>query len=336
MRLPMIAVASLALALSTGCGDDGEDRPLSLRETLREAQVAFAAKDVDGLCALLTRHSKQVVGHAAHNTRPVECHKDARNYLRWIKPYPNGGRARVSRVTRTSEDRAVLHVRVPGDGTIAVPAAREGDAWKLDLFEAGLSRIQFRGKPGEERFKPPAVVPPAPTPAEGIRVRDAASRRPCPPVRLDRFPMLTGGCLLEPVKRTLDLSLETAFGVMPFERCGIVYQLRVDRRGRAWVAEFGIDGGSTCFDVMQCWDDQSLKVPWQATVRRRSGGAGYRLAIENVCLDTCLGRFTGRWDLALTKRPRGWRLHAESAVGSTGWRIDGPLESTRRGFVIDG
>ncbi len=323
----------LAVVGSTGvisCGADDQPSP-TIREVIRAGTDAFAARDADALCDNLSRKAQLVIGHAAHGTRPLDCRSDVRNYFKWIVPHEKG-RAWVTAVTKPERERAIATIDLPGESTVEMPLHREDGRWKLDgLFDATLSRIQLKSTPAEDRLMPVEVKPDRSAPSgRGGAVMDAASRSgggPCPPVGLDRFPVLTGGCVLEVDEARFNMSLETAFGTMDFADCELDFDLVVDSRAQAWLSGLVITGPSPCLDAMPCRNRAFDIIPWPASVLREPGGR-LRLEIGNVCLDTCVGRFVGSLQAGMSKERHGWRLRfAQAMVGATGWVMGGTADA---------
>jgi hypothetical protein len=342
MRSAAAAIAWVGLAVAAlgglaACGDDPRDP----RATVEEAQAAFAEKDGERLCALLSKRAARVMGHAAH-AKPTTCERDIRRYLKWMRPHgPKQGTAppRIARVA-VGDDRAAATVRQPNGAVVSVPLVEEGGEWKVDgLFEASLSRIQVRGddSPAEDRLTP--VDPPVPAPVAGDALRIAAAgggSGRCRPVRTADFPRLAGGCAIDvEAADGLDISVLSAFGVMPFSRCGVSFVIRTAGTGDAWIEDLSVTGGSPCFDALPCLDREREKIPWRGRLRQRDGQL--ELSVADACIDTCLGRFVGPWTVALSETRRGWRVRADEAmVGATGWRFDGALESPRKAFTVAG
>lgn len=281
-----------------------------------------------------------VIGHAAHAGLPLECRKDVEPFIEWVTPYRNGVEAEVVSVAKDPGGGAVGRVRLPGGSVVSVSFSRHGGEWKLDgLYDSGLSRIQVRSTPREDRYLLEAGDVPVIDGDTGVAVRPVSGRsagaRGCPRFDMSEFPAVDGGCRIDVEGEAMALSVGTPFGVLRFGDCALSYTAHVDGSGRAWLMEVAFVGPSPCLDVMACWDTDGERVPWAGRIVR-TGGDSLRMEIEDACLDTCIGRFVGDWGVAMVERRDGWRLHArDEMVGTSGWRFDGVLRSHGRRIAVD-
>jgi hypothetical protein len=328
----VVVGAILGLALAS-CSAE-QSRP-GARAVLQDALAAFADRDEKRLCDSLSSKARLVIGHAAHNARPLDCVEDVTGYLSEIEPYAPGFDVRAVDVRSPAAGRAVADVRLPGGALVTMPLREEDGRWKLDgLFDGGLSRIQLRGEPGVKRLmRLPDSPPPVKTDGS-VNVR-GADGKPCPPLDDGSFPTIEGGCITHVEGKRLRMLLETPFGVMHFDDCDMTFDLHVDGAGRAWLVDMSLFGGLTCFDVMPCLGPINEKIPWQGRIERSAAGS-LRLRVPKVCLDTCIGRFEGGWDIALAKGGHGWRLRSRSMVGTSGWRLDGAFQARGKPIAIAG
>jgi hypothetical protein len=320
--IAMVGGCTLALV---SCNSGSEQQPASVRGSLDAALTAFARGDAAQLCDSLSGKAHAVIGRAMHGLPPLECVRDVRPFLKNMGRYRGG--ATVIDVARQGPDHATVRLRLPDRTPATIPFSRVDGRWKLDgLFDASLSRIQLRGTPREETV----MLERRPTPVRrgGVVVRDltAPGSPRCPAIGVARFPVLSGGCLMTVGQESARLSLRTAFGAMRFAECDLFYDVRLDGSGGGWVEDIGITGGDPCFDVLSCWDREREKVPWPAQLERY-GRQQIRLRIDDVCLDTCVGRFEGRWDVEMVERANGWRLRSASTIGTSGWSFDGSVAS---------
>ena len=331
--------ATTAVVLS-GCGGlaslscgGGSEQPATVRATLAEALAAFERRDAGELCDSLSTKAREVIGHAMHAGAPLECVRDVKPFLSLVGRYRS--EATIAGSTRRGPGRAVARLRLPDGAVVTIPLSREDGRWRLDgLFDASLSRIQVRGTPREASRA--LERPPGPLEPGGVVVRDLTSPRGprCPATSTARYPKVTGGCLVTTAQETVRLSLRTAFGAMRFAECEVSYDVRVDGSGRGWIVNIAVAGRNPCFDALPCWDREDRQVPWRARIERDDGGR-LRLRVRDACLDTCVGRFEGRWEIAMTERRRSWRLRSASMVGTSGWRFDGGVTSDGKRIAIE-
>lgn len=327
MVVAMLAVAVGTLAASA-CGDD--ERGPGVAATLRSALDRFEERDRQGLCELLSADAKLVIGSAVH-LQPTTCERDVGRFFKWLEPY--GEQARrpvVTKVTTEGPDRARATVRLADGALVTAPFSREDGTWKLDgLLDATLSRIQARNTPREKGRLLAVSDVPRPAVAGTTSVEHGPGRGAfCPRVDDDRLPAVGGGCLVNLAGKRLTLSAVSPFGRMAFAECDIELDLRVGGDGRGWIATPTIDGRNPCFDAAPCFSKQERGMPWPARIDYRQGKM--ELAVD-VCLDTCVGRFEGRWKLDFVKLGTGWRARSEQGmVGTSGWRFDGVLNTPAR------
>jgi hypothetical protein len=312
----------LVLLTLPACGDG--PRPADVGETLRSALSHFRDGDTTRLCDLLSDRAARVIGTAAH-AQPTSCRKDVRRYLKWLKPYSRGaGRTSVLAVAG-DEGRARARMRLPSGETVTASFVEENGRWKMDgLFDATLSTVQARGTPAEARLIAAATRSRPYGGSSSVTVRRGRAPRACPPLTI-RWPIVTGGCTVELDGKKLQLSVVGPFGEMAFARCNVSFDLHLDGTGRGWIMGVNGEGGGPCFDVMPCQASLSAMIPWRARIDSRKGDLRLRM---DACLDTCVGRFAGEWDLDLVRRRGGWSARARQAMlGTSGWRFDGELRS---------
>jgi hypothetical protein len=172
---------------------------------------------------------------------------------------------------------------------------------------------------------------------EVVRAVDGRSV-PCPALGRSRSGEPTGGCLVRGTSQEMGFYVLTVVEEMWFSRCYVSFELRVDGRGRTALSDLGVGGRSPCNDVLACYRGDGEAAdrparPWRGRVVSDEGGLAVRLG---ACLDTCMGRFGGRLDVALRQSRDGWRATARDApVGTSGWRFDGGWElATPPGFDV--
>ncbi|MEX1141496.1 MAG: nuclear transport factor 2 family protein [Thermoleophilaceae bacterium] len=305
----VVAVAALALC-GGGCSDAGGDPEAEIRAALETVRTAFAAGDLDTVCALLARSAVREVGSIGHSS-PTDCWADASTLA---------DRMASVRV-RAAEPPRIAAVQVAGDRATAITVmgrgsktrvrlARENGRWKLaTLFGSGG---------GEGRA--------------GVgRGRDSATAR-CGPVTV-RGRSVRGGCAATATARDIDFTLLSVLGASAFARCGVRMDLHADGRGRVWAANVDTDKDRfPCNDIAPCSGRPGVGAlpssgpPWRGRVR----GSGARMRLElDVCLDTCIGRFEGRTRLRLVPAGRRWAMWVRGAVGLSGLELEGEWELDR-------
>ncbi len=321
IALPL-AAGALAVGLTGACGGTPQQE---IETAFERAASAFRQADADKLCRSLSPEGRLLVGTAAHGKRPVDCPRDIRKFLATTKPYRVPAQPQVIGTSETGDGRATAEIRVGRRTVVTLPFSDEHGSWKLDgLYDAGLSALQAIGEPEARGL----VVDPAPKPADSgdVTVQDRRAR-PCPDVAMDAedYPIVSGGCVLELSPSEVSMSVWSPFGVIPYGDCELSFDLHLDSSGRAWVADFLVGGRQPCVDTVPCVATGHRTIPWAASIE--PAGDGLRLRVDDVCLDTCMGRFEGRWDIAMSAAPRGWRLRFDSMLGTSGWRTVGTVAS---------
>lgn len=333
MSRRLASLAMLAAVALASCGAEREAPALTLRETLSRAVAAATDGDVATLCELLSREGKVVIGHAQHGSFPLECREDVRNFTDSLRPYGNGRKPQLFDLDRTGVDSAVARYVLPDRMVVTARLSREDGTWRLDgLFDAPISQIQTKSAgdgsgdrrlPTERELALPDGVPPALAPGPRATSWRSAAGRQCPRVDVSRFPRITGGCVVELAGAGQRFTLQTPFGFMPFARCRISYDLHFEGDGGTWIAGFEIEGDSPCLDIVPCEGREQVAVPWRARIGGPVVDEGSSRLTAMACLDSCLGRFEGRWDVALTTAGNAWRASSRGLIGTSGLRIDG-------------
>ncbi len=334
MPLAALAIVAVLALLPTACGDDPQPE---IEAVFDRAATAFADRDARTLCRLLSPRGKLLVGSSGHEERPLNCRQDVRRFIDATLPYRAGPRPEIVDVAETDDGRASAHVRLPSGATVTLPFTESsGGDWQLDgFFDASLSLLQAVNYPEANRL---TVAPdPAPPDADNVTVRDGrTSRRPCPNVIMDanEYPLVSGGCVLEVKAEAIGMSVWGPFGVLPYGDCEVSYALHVDSAGRAWLTDFLVMGRNPCVDTVACYDRDKQNIPWAATITR-TGDDRLRIRLDDICLDTCMGRFRGRWDMELVQQPQGTTVRFASTLGSTGWTSRGAVTSANQPLRVD-
>ncbi len=163
--------------------------------------------------------------------------------------------------------------------------------------------------------------------------------QPCPRVERVGGGQVKGGCIVRVIQDPIVyMSVLSMVGVAPFAPCGFRFEMRVDARGRFAIDDARITGISPCNDVRPCFGESyEDTVPWRGRLERGDGGS--LVARIGMCLDTCMGRFSGPVELGLKRQAEGWRMTADRAtVGTSGWELDGEWKVDAHGvdFGIGG
>jgi hypothetical protein len=154
----------------------------------------------------------------------------------------------------------------------------------------------------------------------------ASTARPCSDPNPRAYPKVTGGCVARARAAKVAIIVRTAFGDLPFATCTVHYALHIDRSGRTWIHDLDILGPSPCNDAVGCWEDDDEyrgELPWRGRIETIADGR-LRHRTE-ACLDTCMGRFEGRFTTILAPAARGWRARPSGSamIGTSGWKLDG-------------
>jgi hypothetical protein len=314
------------------------ESPHPVTSDIKKLRRAFLADDIPGICKYMTSSAKRSAGIAVHS-QPTTCERDVRKLFKTIEKgggFEHEGGPRVTGMTLDPGGRARVLMAL-GQQLIEAPMAKTGGEWKLDSFfgtrTADATRFvkQVRQRPF------PAAVPADALGDTTVKVRDAAGK-PCPELSDKQFPQLSGGCEIHAASdQPLDLSVLTLFGRFPFDPCTISYRVLADRQGRTWTDTFDATGDpkkTACGDVNACFTKSGTPLPWKG--RLRSDGEGGFIHRMNMCLNTCVGTFTG--DLVMTMKPdgKGWRTEPSNGGGPTGFRFEGPMSIRANGIEIEG
>jgi hypothetical protein len=323
-RRPASVLVTIALmVMGVSCASSGTDEHGNLVQAVTRIGADFERGDLAAVCDRMSRSAIRQVGSAGHQ-QPDTCVDDMRRFFGPLED-PGGGYLPIGgRVLATTVDgdRASVRVRFAAGLVGDVPFVKRGDEWKLDsIAGAGPARAPVTNAP----------LPPAGRGALAFARRTPTGERPCPSLRVGRrgtYPPVVGGCAVRMASSRVDLNLHTLFGGLRLARCVSGYTLRVGGGGRAWGGGFGFEGGGACGDTVNCFGDVRGTTPGE--VMLRSTGSGSIRGEVALCLDTCVGRFVGRWELRLTRRAGGWRVESAQpargrasgieAVGA--WRLD--------------
>jgi hypothetical protein len=322
--------------LPTSAANLPAESPHPVTRALKRIRKAFVANDIEGLCDLMTEPAQLSAGRSVHGT-PTTCPRDVKRLFGAIAKgdgWQHKGLPRVTGMTLDGNEATALVAL--GQQLAEIPFAKVGGRWKLNGF-FGSPTSHAERFVAEIRNAP---WPPArPADALGdtrVKVRDAAGG-PCPKLSYGAFPQGAGGCEIHAASEApIELSVLTGMGDFTLEKCLISYRVLADRAGRTWTDTFAASGApkSACGDVDACFTKKGTLMPWKG--RLRSDGEGGFIHRMNMCLNTCVGSFTG--DLVMHMQPegKGWRTEPVNGGGQSGFRFEGPLTIVANGVEIEG
>jgi hypothetical protein len=135
---------------------------------------------------------------------------------------------------------------------------------------------------------------------------------------------LAGGCVLQ-AKGRMRLRLASVVGDMYFAECDVRFTMRLDDAGVVAAEHLQALGSSPCDDVYPCHRRDGLPLVMKGRVE--PGDGDRQLLRMSMCVDSCLGRFSGMAIMDLVPGPSGsWRIAARDgrvALGDSGWRFEG-------------
>lgn len=144
LKLGAAACAVACLLVACGGGDGGETADREQIETaVRELQRAFAAEDVDRVCALLSAAAREHVkgmGHDLGGTPPAPCYFDLYTFIEGVQK-SRTWRERTAREVGdivVDGDTAKATVRFEDGQTASLPLVREDGKWRVDALYGGM------------------------------------------------------------------------------------------------------------------------------------------------------------------------------------------------------
>jgi hypothetical protein len=330
-RLGLVVLLALGFA---ACGGDGSDGPShgTVRQAIAELQRAFAERDYDALCELVTPAAARQAGEAAHGT-PRDCPADLRRLFGMIHKGGGWREGSAPRVTGVAVDGSQATATVAlGSGSpirARVPLTRSEGAWRL---------TGFFGNPPQKVEEFVKSVKGSDFPSAGREPLEVLDRRgkPCPELIHFGYPQVSGGCSLEFSSGVHPLTILTPFGAFEFEDCYVSYGVRVDSSGRTWTEELLVEDGPgsvACADVTPCPHRSigALRPPWRGRLYR--DGDGRLLHRMDMCMLTCIGVFVGELQMRLVRDGDRWRAEPANGGGESGLLFDHPLR-VEGGFEI--
>jgi hypothetical protein len=318
-------MCAAASTFAAGCDDDGQR---DVAQMLSQMRSEYLRQDYRAACARLTQRAQRELGLIGH-APPSGCEKDmARRMSSKVLSKRDLSVPRLSDL-RLDGDRATGRLSIASEEPLSVRFAREGGAWKLDTLFSGVRRRQrlSRTVSGSTSSSPTVS-------------RVFADRRTAPCPRLEvRGLAVEGGCVSYAVGLATMTTLNV-FGDRRYGRCPISFTLRVGPDGAVAVgdvlAQLSPDPFDMCGDVRPCHTPLGREVRWTGRFEvHRSGRTG--LALSDMCMDTCLGRFVGRFRFDLTEAPRGRTVLSARRVniGNSGlfvsgdWKLQPPAPGER-------
>ena len=308
-RVPVCAMALLtAMAGALGaCGSESQTEADDVREAIVSLQEAYAARDVDRACELLTYHATVEAATAGHGFETL-CALDLPGAWKFMRSAPAAGYAKRPSVSDVVVQgrRATATITAKDGEPVEVGMRRSEGRWKLASFygtsapstTAKLAAVGGRGTPV----------------ALTTRAGD-----PCPDVDPGDLTKLRGGCRTV-ARGDVRFVVRTIFGTSRFAHCKIRTLLRADGEGRTWMMPLKISNNGVCGDVDFCADRAGKRQAWAGALRR-TDAIRHRV---NMCFRTCIGRFEGPVELDVARDGRGWRLDAvHDGVGTGAWEVHG-------------
>jgi stage V sporulation protein SpoVS len=128
-----LVLAALALA-ACGGEDSTANEEAAVRSTVKDLYGAFADKDADGVCGVLTRRQREAVAKGAGATTSGSCEQVMGVALNFVggKGLEDADQAKVTKVSIDGE-KATATVDFKGKpGELGL--AKEGGEWRIDEF----------------------------------------------------------------------------------------------------------------------------------------------------------------------------------------------------------
>lgn len=291
-----------------------------MRAAVLDLQRAYANRDWARACERMTEHAKTQAGLIAHGERDT-CVRDLREAYGVIKGGMRKGRPPEPGDVEVQGNRATATIPVAGQSS-EVPLAKEGGRWRLDTFF---------GTPAGETNRAATRLRTGPFPAATGEPAEivSPSGSSCPSFFEEGYPEISGGCLIKVTADEVTLSIATPFGDLRFGDCMIDFTSFVDSSGRSWTPIFDVQGkvNNGCSDVHECTGEDGGKLPWKGRIV--STGDGRAVHRIDACFNTCIGFYAGVLSFGLERDGDRWKvIAADTQVGESGLRFDGPLQST--------
>jgi hypothetical protein len=331
-RVAVAALAVVVLLWVAGCGGtSGDGAPLgsSVAGAIEGLQSAFADEDMKGICALMTRAAQRQAGNIAHKN-PTTCVRDVERVIGMIDRHGGWEGSESPRVTGVvgGGDRRIATLEAKDGWRADVPFEKRGAKWKVHAF-FGTSQRKLESTEKAMRDRPfPAAA------ADRVQATTATGK-PCPPLRVRRYPRVSGGCVIHLVSESEPVRMLTSFGDFKFSDCAIDYNIRVGPDGRTWIDRWEIAGTEEtgCSDMNPCAMPSSPLTyhPWKG--RLRADGRGGFIHQVDMCMRTCAGLFVGDWITRFAHDDTGWRI-APTTHGATGFLIDGEVSAVGKGLRL--
>lgn len=141
--LTVAACAAAILLGSCGGGGEGSADEKEIQAAVRALQRAFAAENVDRVCALLSADARKHVAGMGHDpgSRPAgPCYLDLYMFFEGVQKSP-AWREQTSQEIGdivVDGDTAEATVLFEDGQTASLPLVREEDEWKVDALYGGM------------------------------------------------------------------------------------------------------------------------------------------------------------------------------------------------------
>lgn len=167
--------------------------------------------------------------------------------------------------------------------------------------------------------------------AAGVTVwdtsKDTAAR--CPAIDGSNSHKAKGGCAARAKTGSpIQVLVRSMVGDLVFGKCVYPHALRIDGAGRTALDVTKVDGPRPCNDIRPCWSkeptpfDNQPFLTWHGRLRTDPDGSLHNDV--DVCLETCMGRFTGTVDMRVTRTgDRARATISNELLGMTGMELDG-------------
>jgi hypothetical protein len=151
----------------------------------------------------------------------------------------------------------------------------------------------------------------------------------CPEIDDSNPRKAKGGCVARAKTGSpIQVLVRSMVGDLVFGKCVYPHALRIDAAGRTALDIGKVDGPRPCNDIRPCWSkeptpfDNQPFLTWNGQLRTDANGVLHNDV--DVCLETCMGRFTGTVDMRMERTAdRARATISNELLGMTGMELDG-------------